>query len=85
MKYPIAEHQAVPEFAVWAWAVVALDLAGLSDKPERVNITLPARVLHRYRRQGQSRRRVEKRLSRPSGAAMMPVERKPIKKTGERS
>ncbi|KAF0165409.1 MAG: hypothetical protein FD157_1396 [Rhodocyclaceae bacterium] len=44
---PIAEHQANPEFAGWIWAVVSVDLASLSDKAERVNITLPARVLRR--------------------------------------
>ncbi len=43
----IATHQANPEFAGWGWAVVAVDLAELSDKAERVNITLPARVLRR--------------------------------------
>jgi predicted RNase H-like HicB family nuclease len=43
----IAEHQANPEFADWIWAVVAIDLAQLSDKAERINITLPARVLRR--------------------------------------
>ena len=44
---PIAAHQAKPEFAGWVWAVVSVDLATLSDKAERVNITLPARVLRR--------------------------------------
>lgn len=44
---PIAEHQANPEFADWIWAVVSVDLAALSDKAERINITLPARVLRR--------------------------------------
>jgi predicted RNase H-like HicB family nuclease len=44
---PIAEHQANPEFAGWIWAVVSVDLAQLSDKAERINITLPARVLRR--------------------------------------
>ena len=43
----ITEHQANPEFYGWVWAVVAVDLAELSDKAERVNITLPARVLRR--------------------------------------
>lgn len=43
----ITEHQANPEFSGWVWAVVAVDLAELSDKAERVNITLPARVLRR--------------------------------------
>lgn len=44
---PIAMHQANPEFAGWIWAVVGVDLASLSDKAERVNITLPSRVLRR--------------------------------------
>ncbi|MFH1870926.1 MAG: type II toxin-antitoxin system HicB family antitoxin [Pseudomonadota bacterium] len=44
---PVAGHQANPEFAGWIWAVVSIDLASLSDKAERVNITLPARVLRR--------------------------------------
>lgn len=43
----ITEHQANPEFAGWVWAVVPVDLAALSDKVERVNITLPSRVLRR--------------------------------------
>ncbi len=43
----IADHQANPEFGGWVWAVVAIDLATLSDKTERINITLPARVLRR--------------------------------------
>lgn len=43
----ITEHQADPEFSGWVWAVVTIDLAELSDKAERVNVTLPARVLRR--------------------------------------
>ena len=43
----IGAHQANPEFSGWVWAVVAVDLAELSDKTERVNITLPSRVLRR--------------------------------------
>lgn len=43
----ITEHQADPEFSGWIWALVAVDLAELSDKVERVNVTLPARVLRR--------------------------------------
>lgn len=44
---PLAAHQANPEYAGWIWAVIGVDLASLSDKVERVNITLPARVLRR--------------------------------------
>jgi predicted RNase H-like HicB family nuclease len=43
----IRQHQANAEYAGWVWAVVPIDLAALSDKAERVNITLPARVLRR--------------------------------------
>lgn len=43
----ITAHQGNPEFAGWIWAVVGIDLAELSDKALRVNITLPARVLRR--------------------------------------
>ena len=38
---------AQPEFAGWIWAVVSVDPARLDDKIERVNITLPRRVLAR--------------------------------------
>ena len=44
---PLSQHQADPAFAGWIWAVVGVDLASLSDKVERINITLPARVLRR--------------------------------------
>jgi predicted RNase H-like HicB family nuclease len=43
----ISVHLRNPEFDGWIWAVVSVDLAELSDKVERVNITLPARVLRR--------------------------------------
>lgn len=39
-----AQHM---EFKDWIWALVRIDPAMLDDKIERVNITLPRRVLHR--------------------------------------
>ncbi len=39
-----AEH---PEFEGWLWALVKVDAAMLDDTLERVNISLPRRVLHR--------------------------------------
>lgn len=36
-----------PEYTGWVWAVVDVDPLILSDKAERVNITLPARLLAR--------------------------------------
>jgi predicted RNase H-like HicB family nuclease len=44
---PIAAHQHDPELAGWVWAVVPVDLAKLSDKVERINITIPSRILRR--------------------------------------
>jgi predicted RNase H-like HicB family nuclease len=46
----ITEHHANPDFEGWTWAVVSIDLADLSNHTERVNITLPARVLRRIDR-----------------------------------
>lgn len=40
-------HRANSEFAGWIWALAEVDPALLSDKAERVNITLPARLLRR--------------------------------------
>jgi predicted RNase H-like HicB family nuclease len=55
----ITEHRANPEFADWIWAVVDVDFATLSNKVERVNITLPRRILRRIdaaaRQAGESR------------------------------
>jgi predicted RNase H-like HicB family nuclease len=45
--HAISTHQANPDYVGWIWAVVSIDLAELSDKAERVNITLPAHVLRR--------------------------------------
>lgn len=39
--------KAMPEYAGWTLALVAVDPAALDDRIERVNITLPRRVLHR--------------------------------------
>ena len=39
-----AQH---PELAGWLWAVVKVDPSVLDDTIERVNISLPRRVLHR--------------------------------------
>jgi len=36
-----------PEFASWTFGVVTIDPAALDDSTERVNITIPRRVLHR--------------------------------------
>ena len=48
-----------PEFDGWLWALVKVDPAMLDDTLERVNISLPRRVLHRLddlaRRAGETR------------------------------
>ncbi|MDY7579069.1 type II toxin-antitoxin system HicB family antitoxin [Herbaspirillum sp. RTI4] len=43
----ISALQSKSEFSGWIWAAVSVDLSTLSDKAERVNITLPARVLRK--------------------------------------
>jgi len=42
-----ALRAAHPEFEGWLWALVKVDAAMLDDTLERVNISLPRRVLHR--------------------------------------
>ena len=42
-----ALRTAHPEFEGWLWALVKVDPAMLDDTLERVNISLPRRVLHR--------------------------------------
>ena len=41
----LAEHHKNPQFNGWIWALVDVDLTQLDNKAERVNITLPKRVL----------------------------------------
>jgi predicted RNase H-like HicB family nuclease len=43
----LESHRANPEFAGWIWALAEVDPALLSDMAERVNITLPARLVRR--------------------------------------
>ena len=46
----VSDHMSNSEFAGWLWAVVEIDAALLDDKAERVNISLPRRVLARIDR-----------------------------------
>jgi len=43
----LATHQSNRVFKGWTWGVVTVAIASLSDKAERINITLPSRVLRR--------------------------------------
>ena len=43
----LAVHQSKRTFKGWTWGLVTVDIASLSDKAERINITLPSRVLRR--------------------------------------
>lgn len=56
---PVDGLRSRPEFGGWIWALVHVDPAVLDDKIERVNITLPRRVLRRLdqaaRAAGESR------------------------------
>jgi predicted RNase H-like HicB family nuclease len=44
---PLEAIRAKPEFADWILSLVSIDPAALDDTVERVNITLPRRVLRR--------------------------------------
>lgn len=44
---PIDLHYGNPDFAGWTWALVEIDPLRLDQTVERVNITLPRRVLSR--------------------------------------
>ena len=44
-----------PEFEGWLWALVKIDPAMLDDTLERVNISLPRRVLHRLDARARTR------------------------------
>lgn len=47
------------EYKDWVWAMVEVDLSRIADKAERINITMPSRLLSRVdaraRRTGESR------------------------------
>lgn len=46
----LSDHSKNPEFAGWMWAVVEIDGALLDDHSERVNISMPRRILSRIDR-----------------------------------
>jgi len=48
------ELQNIAEYKGWIWAVAEIDPALLSDEIERVNITLPKRVLARLDKKAKS-------------------------------
>ena len=56
---PMQTHQQSTEFIGWTWAVVEVPVEAFWGPAEKINITLPARVLRRIdiyaREQGQTR------------------------------
>jgi predicted RNase H-like HicB family nuclease len=42
---PIAEHRVSPDFAEGVWAAVEVDVSRFEGRAEKVNITLPRRLL----------------------------------------
>jgi predicted RNase H-like HicB family nuclease len=51
---PIAEHRAHPDFAAGVWAIVAVDVARFEGRAEKINITLPCRLLDKIDRYAKS-------------------------------
>jgi len=56
---PLEARQKDRKYKGWTWAVIEVDLAELDDKIERINITLPRKVLRvideAAKRSGESR------------------------------
>ena len=56
---PLADWQADPQFAGWAWALVDVDVSRFEGKAEKINITMPRHFLARVddyaKRHGLSR------------------------------
>ena len=56
---PMAAHQAAPDLAGWVWAMVDVPVERYFGPAEKINITVPARVLVRIddyaKRHGESR------------------------------
>lgn len=44
---PLADWQRDPEYAGWVWALVDVDVTRFEGKAEKINITLPRRLLAR--------------------------------------
>jgi predicted RNase H-like HicB family nuclease len=42
---PLAQWQADPEFSGWVWALVDVDVSRFEGRAEKINITLPRRLL----------------------------------------
>jgi len=42
---PLVEWQSDPEFAGWVWALVEVDVSRFEGRAEKINITLPRRLL----------------------------------------
>ncbi|MBK6728597.1 MAG: type II toxin-antitoxin system HicB family antitoxin [Xanthomonadales bacterium] len=59
VAHAITEHRANPDYASGVWAVVDVDLSRYQGKAEKINITIPRRLLVRVdeyaRARGESR------------------------------
>lgn len=42
---PLAEWQSDPEYAGWVWALVEIDTSKYDGRAEKINITIPRRIL----------------------------------------
>jgi len=58
----VATYQNDPEFSGWVWALIEVDPALIDDKAERVNITVPRRILSRIDRYAASHGETRSRL-----------------------
>ena len=76
----IDEHRADRRFDGWIWAVVEVDLSRLSDRAERINITMSRRLLRRVdahaKRLGETRSGLLARGAIEMLAAAEPAQRR---------
>lgn len=75
---PLSHWQAAPEFSGWLWSMVPVDTSRYEGKAEKINITLPRKLLVRVdayaRARGETRsgflaRLAREALARASGGA----------------
>jgi predicted RNase H-like HicB family nuclease len=68
---PIAEHRANPNFSDGVWAAVDVDVSRFDGKAEKVNITLPHRLLAKIDRYAKAQGRTRSGFLADAARALM--------------
>jgi predicted RNase H-like HicB family nuclease len=51
----LARHMGDPEYVGWSWGIVDVDMSAFEDTVERINISIPRRILRQIDRYAESR------------------------------